>query len=102
MLDSAHIGTDSLDKARETAPIACTNGTQAQTLIDARLQARNALRSAMEALQETAPHARDYQLDRTGKRYGKARELYALRFNQLTEWYNALGDECEVLQGGQS
>jgi hypothetical protein len=73
------------------------NGTAAVTLIEARMNARNAVHAAMAAVAETAPNARDYQHDSTGIAMTIARNAYNARFAALDKLYCELTEEIEDL-----
>jgi hypothetical protein len=80
-------------------PIVNLNGTSRSALIDQRVDARNALVLAMEALGETRPNGRDY----IGKREAYKRDLaiFQRRFSALDQIYNELMDEALAIQEGE-
>ena len=76
-------------------PISNLNGTSRDELIAMRLKAHEALRGAMQALQDLNPHMRDYlgnqeiwQADRT---------IHAERFKALDAMANDIMDEAVSL-----
>ena len=78
-------------------PRVSLSGTPINTLIDSRANAMNAIRDAMKALEETAPHARDFQHDRTGQEYTAARDVYVRRFAMLDKLWNELDEETQAI-----
>ena len=78
-------------------PIVNMNGASAQSLIDVRLAAREAVQAAMKALSECQPNGRDYQTAPTGQ-YQIAREKYTTRFTFLDRLANELMDEAVAIQ----
>jgi len=82
-------------------PVVNINGTSKDALINARLDARLAIKEAMEKLYETKPHGRDYQTLRDSKeRYNTDLEIYAARFHSLEKLYNELLEEATAIKYG--
>lgn len=77
-------------------PILNLNGTHPQDLINARVEARKALRAAINALEETAPNGRDY----IGHPDALARDqkVHRERIQFLDGLQNALMDEAVAIQ----
>lgn len=77
-------------------PILTLNGTDAYSLVEARVAAREAARKFMQALEETAPNGRDYigQPDA----YQRDLAIYRARFLIMDELYNSLGEEALDIQ----
>ena len=78
-------------------PVVNLNGATAQSLIDARVEACEALDSAMKAFSECSPHGRDYQTAAKGE-YEAAQRIYADRFKFLDQMRNELMDEALAIQ----
>jgi hypothetical protein len=79
-------------------PVVNINGTKRQVLVDVRIEARDAVRAAMRALDECSPHGRDYQTAAKGQLEiyrQKHRERYAV----LDRMANELEDEAIAIQG---
>ena len=74
-------------------PVVNLNGAKAQVLIDARMDAREAVMQAMKALSECEPNGRDYQTAPKCE-YETARALYVKRFSFLDALANELQDEA--------
>lgn len=74
------------------------NGTSRQALVDARIVAIEAVRTAMQALGECSPNGRDYQTAPKGE-YEIARKIYMERFAFLDRLANELEDEAIAIQG---
>lgn len=76
-------------------PILNLNGTSAQSLVDARINARTACRALMQAIAETAPNGRDYigQPDA----YKRDLDIYCARFAKLDGLYNTLEEEAAAI-----
>ncbi len=72
-------------------PVVNLNGSSRDELIRARVAARDAILAAMQALQETAPHGRDYFDHDT---WAADRAVYVQRFAALDAIANALLDEA--------
>ena len=75
------------------------NGTSRASLIQARRDAMDSIRVAMEKLGETRPHGRDY----VGRdhQYSLDRALYQERFAKLDSLFNDLQDEALALLEAQ-
>lgn len=79
-------------------PFVNINGTSRTALVDQRREAMDAIRVAMEKLQETKPHGRDYSGDNA--RFDHDRGVYNRRFTKLDELYNDLMEEALGIQEG--
>lgn len=83
-------------------PILNLNGTSAQALVNARIDARAACQALMKALGETAPNGRDYIGNPDA--YKRDLEIYRARFAGIDTLFNTLGDEAlaiiEAADGG--
>lgn len=77
-------------------PLINLNGTSPDSLIDARIKARDAVLALMQALGETAPNGRDYIGDSAA--YNRDLEIYRARLAALESLYEALGDEALDIQ----
>lgn len=77
-------------------PIININGATAESLGNARLAAWHAIKAAMKALSECAPHGRDYQTAPPGE-YEIARARYGNHFAALDKLANELRDEIQYL-----
>ena len=78
-------------------PVVNLNGTAKHVLVDARIEARDAVRAAMKALDECSPNGRDYQTAAKGQLEiyrQKHRERYAV----LDRMANELEDEAIFIQ----
>lgn len=80
-------------------PIVHLNGTAKQVLIDNLIDIREALKTAIDLLAEHAPHGRDYYPE--DGRYQKAKAQFMARLEKLTEVYQALGTEAELIDKGE-
>jgi hypothetical protein len=78
-------------------PLVNLNGTSADALLADRRKVWNAIRDTMKALQECAPHGRDYQTAPRGA-YEAARERYSAQFAVLDKLSNEIMDECKFIQ----
>jgi hypothetical protein len=80
-------------------PIVNLNGTSRDDLIEQRMLAREAIRQAMEALQQTEPNGRDY----IGHKEAYERDLaiYRQRLAMLDKLYNELELEAIAIQDGE-
>lgn len=74
-------------------PTVHLNGTGKRGLTEPLLDAYRAVREACAALNQTAPHARDYYVQEDPQAYEKAREQYEARGRKLVE----VMDELMVL-----
>ncbi len=72
-------------------PVINLNGSSREALCRDRMVARNAILDAMKALQETAPHGRDYFDHDT---WAADRAVYVQRFAALDAIANALMEEA--------
>ena len=81
-------------------PIPNLNGTSREALIEARVNAREAIARLMALLSETAPNGRDY----IGHPDALARDtaIYRARFASLDALSNELLDEAVAIQDGES
>jgi hypothetical protein len=79
-----------------TYPYVNNNGATRESLIDARKQARSALRDALIAIGDCAPHGRDYQTAPQGA-YDTARQRYSEQVAALGKLCNELQDEAAFL-----
>lgn len=77
-------------------PILNLNGTSAEALIEARLNAREAVLALIAALGDVAPNGRDYIGHPDA--YARDRQIHADRLNILDRLYNELGDEALAIQ----
>ncbi|MGH7393936.1 MAG: hypothetical protein ACREM3_31425 [Candidatus Rokuibacteriota bacterium] len=76
-------------------PIVHLNGTSRDALVNLRIEACNALRAALEALAEMAPHGRDYYL--VPGRMEQALKQHEQRVDAVAKVYQALTAEVEAL-----
>lgn len=76
-------------------PILNLNGTSAQALVDARIEARAACQGLMKAIAETAPNGRDYIGNLEA--YERDLDIYRARFAAIDKLYNALEDEAMLI-----
>jgi acyl-CoA reductase-like NAD-dependent aldehyde dehydrogenase len=75
------------------------NGTSRQDLILQNHEAAKALREAKEVVLQTAPHGRDYQLNRSPNDYTKDREEFAERItliNTMIAYYEAIAERLAL------
>lgn len=77
-------------------PILNLNGTSAEALIEAQVNARQAVLALMAALGDVAPNGRDYIGHPDA--YARDRQIHADRLNILDRLYNELGDEALAIQ----
>jgi hypothetical protein len=77
-------------------PLINLNGTSPDSLIQSRLDAREALLGLMRALDAIAPNGRDYI--GTPGAYDTDLAIHRGRFTALDSLYNALGDEALDIQ----
>jgi hypothetical protein len=77
-------------------PIINNNGSTAESLGNDRIAAWRAVKEAMKALSECAPHGRDYHTE-PGAEYAIARKRYAEHFAALDKLANELCDEIQYL-----
>lgn len=82
-------------------PVVNLNGSPAQSLIDARMAASDAVREAMRLLSECSPNGRDYQTAPMGE-YEIARTTYIDRHSFLDRMVNELQDEAIAIQEQQA
>ena len=77
-------------------PVISLHGTCPTSLIEARIEAREAARKLMDALGFTAPNGRDY----VGKPddYKRDYAIYRTRLLALDALYESLGDEALDIQ----
>ncbi len=80
------------------APMIHTNGTSKKELVGKLETAVAALYSAIEGLQGTAPHARDYYLQ-SSDAYGMAKREHDDRMDRLTSVRAELQEIWEQLEG---
>lgn len=73
-------------------PILNLNGTSAAALIEARMNAREAVLALMAALGDVAPHGRDYIGHPDA--FKRDQEIHVERIRFLDRLYNELGDEA--------
>ncbi len=73
-------------------PISNLNGTSRDELIATRLKAHEALRDAMQALQDLNPHMRDYLGNQ--EIWQADRSIHAERFKALDAMANDIMDEA--------
>lgn len=78
-------------------PIVNNNGTSRNELIQQRRNVVHKIDDALYELRQMYPHGRDYQTDKTGEVYPKAREQHERRLKVLTELQNELKDEALAL-----
>lgn len=76
-------------------PILNLNGTSAQELVNARIEARTACRALTKALAETAPNGRDYIGE--AEAFKRDLEIYCARFAKIDSLYNDLEEEAEAI-----
>lgn len=76
------------------------NGTSRKELIEQRLDAANAVRLAMEAVQKMCPHGRDYIGDPVN--FDHDRGVHWRRLEKLKEIYEDLHEEAEQIQGREA
>lgn len=85
-------------------PVINNNGATRESHVEARRDILTHLHASMKALQEIAPHGRDYQTlaaDEAAKRYGEDLDIYRDRFNKLDALYNEIMEEAvSILNGG--
>lgn len=81
-------------------PVVNLNGTSRQALVGARVGAIEAIRAAMQALDECSPNGRDYQTAPKGE-LEIARKAYMERFAFLDRMINELEDEAIAIQGAR-
>lgn len=77
-------------------PILNLNGTSAEALIEARLNAREAVLALIAALGDVAPNGRDYIGHPDAFKHDQ--EIHAERIRFLDRLYNELGDEALAIQ----
>jgi hypothetical protein len=78
-------------------PVVNLNGEKAESLVNARIAAREAVQAAMKALGECSPNGRDYQTAPKGE-FEIARKVYTERFAYLDKLANELEDEAIAIQ----
>ena len=78
-------------------PIVNINGTSREMLLAVNENALEVLRRALYALEDTAPHGRDYQTDSSGESYRKALDEHLARNTKLLEVFEELTCICEFL-----
>lgn len=81
-------------------PFVNINGTERVALVQQRKDALDAILRAMEALEKSIPHGRDYIGNPA--RYDHDRGVYRRRFAALDELYNDLMDEALQIQQGEA
>lgn len=79
-------------------PIININGTTRESLVEARRNVLTAIDALMEAMNETAPHGRDYVGE--PERYTFDRSIYAARFATLDKLRNEIQDEALAIHNG--
>jgi len=89
-----------METAIKGLPIVNLNGSTAQSLVDARVAACEALDNAMKAFAECRPNGRDYQTAGKGE-YETAQRIYADRFRFMDQMRNELMDEAVAIQDQQ-
>lgn len=83
-------------------PAVNNNGTSRQSLVEIRVNAMKAVMGAMEALQLTKPHGRDYQsLPNSLERYEADRAIFVERFSTLDKLHNELQEEALTIHNGE-
>jgi predicted AlkP superfamily pyrophosphatase or phosphodiesterase len=80
-----------MTKPNVVAPVININGTSERELLNQLQNASRAILEAYHALQEAAPHGRDYQTAPVGT-YGQAREQHSIWLGQLDDIRQALGE----------
>ena len=76
-------------------PALTNNGSARCDLVASRIDAKDAILAAMEALQETRPNGRDYVGH--ASEYDKDILIYAARFSAMDAIRNALTDEAMAI-----
>jgi hypothetical protein len=79
-------------------PYLSNNGSSANSLILARIAARSAILNAIKALQECAPHGRDYQTAHPAA-FAAARRQYEEQYAALAKVADAVYQEAILIQG---
>jgi hypothetical protein len=77
-------------------PLITLHGTAAASMVEARIEAREAARQLMVALGHTAPNRRDYDGDPDA--FKRDYTIYRDRLMPLDALYNSLGDEALDIQ----
>ena len=76
-------------------PVPCLNGTSREELMEQRRLLLEALNGALRALQDAAPHGRDFQ---TGGSYPLAVEAHSRRYSALSEMVGEVYEELAAIQ----
>lgn len=83
--------------AADPIPRVNLNGSSRDALIEQRRNVCDALRTALQALQEAAPHGSDYQTAPIGS-YELARSLYETRYRQIEDMRKEITEEAMAIQ----